>query len=407
MKKRLIIIGGGPAGFFCAANAAGANPGLEVIILEKSEKVLTKLKLSGGGRCNLTNGFLDPSETARQYPRGSRFMKKALYLFSASDTVRWFEERGVKIKQESDGRMFPATDSSQTIVDCLLEECRDRGVQWIVKKGVSRLEAEGRRWTVGLEGESLESDFVCVACGGYPSEDLYAWLSMLGHSIVEPVPSLFTFHMPGNPITSLMGVSLQDASVRVAGTRHLERGPLLITHWGLSGPAVLHLSAWGAREMAAARYDFKVVVNWVPAMDEETLRALLHSSRQGQPARKIRNANPPGLPQRLWEYQLHRSGIDPEIRWGDLPGREMKRLIANLSSQELAVHGKTAFKEEFVTAGGVELGEVDPTTMMSKRLPGLFFAGEVLDVDGITGGFNLQHAWTSGFIAGTSIAQRA
>jgi predicted Rossmann fold flavoprotein len=407
MRKRLIVIGGGPAGFFCAANAARMSPALEVVILEKSEKVLSKLKLSGGGRCNLTNGCVDPSEMARQYPRGGRFMKRALYLFSASDTVRWFEERGVKVKQEPDGRMFPTTDSSQTVVDCLMEECRRGGVKWMVNKGVSRLEAGGGVWQVGLEGQTTDADFVCVSCGGHPKPDPYGWLSRLGHTIVEPVPSLFTFKLAGSPITSLMGVSVQDVSVKVVGTRLVERGPILITHWGLSGPAVLRLSAWGAREMAALGYDFRVAVNWVPAVNEEALRGRLQSSRKENAARKLRNANPFGLPQRIWEYQLQQSGIDLERRWGDLPGSEMKRLIGNLSFQEFAVRGKTNFKEEFVTAGGVKLGEVDPGTMMSKRLPGLFFAGEILDVDGITGGFNLQHAWTSGFIAARGIAQSA
>lgn len=405
-NRRLIIVGGGPAGFFCAVNAARMSPALEVIIVEKSQKVLSKLKVSGGGRCNLTNRCFDPLEMARQYPRGKHFMKKALHRFSAADTVRWFEERGVKIKQEADGRMFPSTDSSQTIIDCLMQECREYGVQWMVTQEAKRLEARGCKWLVVFDGLTMETDFLCVACGGYPRAAMYDWLEKLGHTIVEPVPSLFTFNLPGNPITSLMGVSLQDASVRAVGIKLISRGPLLITHWGLSGPAVLRLSAWGAREMAAMGYDFRIIIDWAPALNEERLRELLQALRMERPVRKIRNGNPFALPQRFWEYQLQQSGIDPEQRSGDLPGKQLKRLIRNLSSQEFAVRGKTTFKEEFVTAGGIRLSEVDVNTMMSKREPNLFFAGEILDVDGITGGFNLQHAWTSGYIAASALSMR-
>lgn len=405
-KKRLIIIGGGPAGFFCAVNAARMNPALEVIIIEKSRKVLSKLKVSGGGRCNLTNGCFGPLEMARQYPRGKHFMRKTLHRFSAADTVRWFEERGVKIKQEADGRMFPSTDSSQTIIDCLMQECREYGVLWIVNKEAKRLEARGGKWQAVFDGDTMEADFLCIACGGYPKAAMYDWLEGLGHTIVEPVPSLFTFNLPGNPITSLMGVSLQDVSVKVVGTRLISRGPLLITHWGLSGPAVLHLSALGAREMAAAAYDFRILVDWVPGLNEDRLRDLLQALQMERPGRKIRNGNPFALPQRLWVYQLEQSGIDPEKRFGDFPGKKLKQLISNLSSQEFSVRGKTTFKEEFVTAGGISLSDVDVTTMMSRRQPNLFFAGEILDVDGITGGFNLQHAWTSGFIAASAVSMR-
>ena len=383
------------------------NPALGCVVLEKGDKVLSKLKVSGGGRCNLTNGGFAPDEMALQYPRGKHFMRKALHRFSARDTVRWFEDRGVRVKQEPDGRVFPASDSSQTIIDCLMKECGARGVQWVVNREVKGLEPEGGKWSVVCEGEAIQSDFVCVACGGYNKGAMYDWLKRLGHTIIDPVPSLFTFNLPRETITSLMGVSLQDAAVRVVGTRLVSRGALLITHWGLSGPAILRLSAWGAREMAATGYDFRITVDWAPGVGKEGVRDLLQRSQVESPTRKMRNGNPLALPQRLWEYQLRRSGLDPEMRWCDLPGGGRKRLIENLSSQELSVCGKSRFKEEFVTAGGISLSEVDVGTMMSKKAPDLFFAGEILDVDGLTGGFNLQHAWTSGFIAGTSIAQRA
>jgi predicted Rossmann fold flavoprotein len=402
--KRLVVIGGGAAGFFCAINAARLHAGLEVILLEKTGKLLSKVRISGGGRCNVTHACFSIADMTKNYPRGGNFVKKTFHRFFTTDTIRWFEERGVTLKTEKDGRMFPVTDSSQTIIDCLIREVNQYKVDIRMNKDVKELRREGNRWKLVFSGnDTLEADFVCVACGGYPKSSMFEWLRSLGHTIADPVPSLFTFNMPGNPVTSLMGVSVEKAIVKIIGTRLESSGPLLITHWGMSGPAVLKLSAWGARELAGKNYRFSVIVNWVPPFNEQNLRAEIQQVRFRLAIQKIANRNPFQLPQRLWEYMLVESGINPGIRWADLPAKEQNRLIKNLCAQVFEVQGKTTFKEEFVTAGGISLNEVDANTMMSKKMPSLFFAGEILDVDGITGGFNFQHAWTSGFIAATSV----
>ncbi|RJR33878.1 MAG: NAD(P)/FAD-dependent oxidoreductase [Desulfobacteraceae bacterium] len=406
-EKRLVIVGGGPAGFFCGVNAARMSPRLRVTILEKSAEILSKLKMSGGGRCNITHGSLDITEMAERYPRGKNFVKKAFHRFFVPDLIRWFQERGIRIKQEPDGRMFPSTDSSRTIIDCLTNEASRYGVQVTTKAEVSGLQLSGGLWEVKSQTRRMEADFVCISCGGYPKAAMFSWLTDLGHTIETPVPSLFTFNIPGSGTASLMGIVVRDTTVKVIGSRMEERGPLLFTHWGMSGPVIINLSARAARELAAAKYEFGIRVNWVPALNEEELRALLQDQRAKASGRKLRNRNPFELPQRFWESMLMQSGIDPEVRWGDLPSREMSRLVGNLSSQEFKVKGKTRFKEEFVTAGGIKLGEVDVNTMMSKKRENLFFAGEVLDVDGVTGGYNLQHAWTSAFVAAADISRRS
>lgn len=402
---RLIVIGGGAAGFFCAVNAARMDPSLEVCILEKSSKLLSKVRVSGGGRCNVTHACFSIPEMIQKYPRGTHFLKKAFHQFFTTDTIRWFEERGVALKTEADGRLFPVTDDSQTIIECLLREAHRYKVTIKLNAGVQALRPEDGRFGLQLaNGGLLTADFVCVACGGYPKPALFDWLRPTGHSIELPLPSLFTFNMPGNPITRLMGVSVPDVQVKVTGTRLTERGPLLITHWGLSGPVILRLSAWGARLLAEKQYTAALLVNWLPDLHEQSAKEQLQAARFDLAARQLHHKNPFGLPQRLWQYLLEQSGIQPGLLWADLPVKEQNRLAANLCRQELPIRGKTTFREEFVTAGGIRLSEVDAHTMQSKQVPHLFFAGEILDVDGITGGFNFQHAWTSGFIAAQSIA---
>lgn len=418
--KQLIVIGGGAAGFFCAVNAARLHPQLKVILLEKSSKVLSKVKVSGGGRCNVTHQCHSISEMVKKYPRGGNFVKKAFHHFFTKDTIEWFNQRGVELKAEADNRMFPVTDSSQTIIDCLIAELNRYAVElWmntdvkeiivgkddnednteIEKNGGRKLALTPRFQLKAADGKVFEADAVCVACGGFPKTSMFNWLQQLGHSIEEPVPSLFTFNMPGNPIVDLMGVSVPEAQVRITGSKLISSGPLLITHWGMSGPAILKLSAWGARELAEKNYKFTAMVNWLPAFNENSLRNELQSLRFELAAQKIGHRNPFQLPQRLWDYLLRQSDISPDLRWADLPSKEQNKLIKNLCAQEYAVNGKTTFKEEFVTAGGIRLSEVDVNTMQSKLVPGLYFAGEILDVDGITGGFNFQNAWTSGYIA--------
>lgn len=452
-QKRLVVIGGGAAGFFCAINAARMNPVLEVILLEKTNKILSKVKVSGGGRCNVTHACFDIADMVRNYPRGTNFLKKAFHHFFTTDTIKWFEERGVVLKREADGRMFPVTDSSQTIIDCLMKEAERYGVQVKMKSEVEniRIRSEkanddaqnfnesanadktgsitevianenltpGQAGTKSLAdglksnsqfqiefagGHSIPADYICVASGGYAKSGMFDWLKQTGHTIEEPVPSLFTFNMPGNKIRELPGVSVPDAQVKVAGSKLSSRGPLLITHWGMSGPVILRLSAWGAKEFANCNYQFAITVNWLGEIKEHALLEKFRSTRFELASQKMNNRNPLGLPQRLWQYLLEESGIDPELRWADLPGKEQNKLVKNCCAQEFSVSGKTTFKEEFVTAGGIKLSEIEPQSMQSKMVPGLFFAGEIMDVDGITGGFNFQHAWTSGYIAASTIA---
>jgi predicted Rossmann fold flavoprotein len=407
-KKRLIVIGGGAAGFFCAVNAARLHPSLEVIVLEKTGKLLSKVKVSGGGRCNVTHSCFSIADMIRHYPRGANFLKKAFHHFFTTDTIQWFSERGVALKTEDDGRMFPVSNTSQSIIDCLMKEANKYGVEIRLMCDVKSLKyEEEKQFTLELsDGRQLTADFVCIASGGYAKPSQFGWLQQLGHSIAEPVPSLFTFNMPGNAITQLMGVSVPEASVKIPGTSLSAKGPLLITHWGLSGPAVLRLSAWGARQLAICNWQFTILINWMPHFNEQTLREHLQELLFEIAAQKIGNRNPFDLPQRLWQYLLQVSGIDEHKRWADLPAKEQNKLIANCCIQEFKVQGKTTFKEEFVTAGGIQLSEIDVNTMQSKVIPHLYFAGEILDVDGITGGFNFQHAWTSGFIAANAIAKQ-
>lgn len=405
-NKSLIVIGGGAAGFFCAINAARMNPDLQVIILEKSDKLLSKVKVSGGGRCNVTHASFDIAEMSKQYPRGGNFVKKAFHQFFTTDTINWFEERGVKLKVEPDGRMFPVTDSSQTIIDCLLKEVNRYGVEIRMKSEVRSLKYEKDKFIIDLSDfRHLTSDFVCIACGGYPKSSMFEWLTQTGHTIEEPVPSLFTFNLPGHPITKLMGVSVERARVKIVGTKLEQTGPLLITHWGLSGPAILKLSAWGARQLAMSNWQFTISINWMPDHNEQSLQKLFQQLRYELASQKMSNKNPFGLPQRLWEFFLQKIWITNDIRWADLNIKEQNKLIQTLCFYQAEIKGKTTFKEEFVTAGGIKLSEVDANTMMSKKAPNLFFAGEILDIDGITGGFNFQHAWTSGYVAAKNIVQ--
>lgn len=405
MKKTLVVAGGGAAGFFCALTASRLNPQLRVILVEKTGKLLSKVKVSGGGRCNVTHACFSIPDMIKKYPRGAQFVKKTFHQFFTTDTIQWFEERGVPLKTEDDGRMFPVSNSSQTIIDCLMQEAEKCGVEIRIHHEIKSIEAaENSKFKLRFSNEwELEADFICIACGGYPKSLMFDWIKQTGHTIEEPVPSLFTFNMPGNTITKLMGVSVAEASVKVIGTSLKESGPLLITHWGMSGPAVLKLSAWGARLLNEKNYRFDISVNWLPEYHEESLRERFQMIRQESGAKKILHKNPLYLPQRLWEWLLQQSGIG-DIHWADLPAVLQNKLIQNLCNQLFTVEGKTTFKEEFVTSGGVRLAEIDPNTMESRLMPHLFFAGEVMDVDGVTGGFNFQHAWTSGFIAGKSIA---
>jgi len=405
---RLVVIGGGAAGFFCAVNAARLNPALKVVIVERSSKLLAKVRISGGGRCNLTHACFDIDEMSKRYPRGEHFVRKAFHKFFTTDTIQWFQERHVNTKTEEDGRMFPVSDSSQSVIDCLIKEANRYQVEIRMNRDVKQLHRDSLGWTINFsDGTSEQADFVCIATGGQPKASMFDWITSLGHTIESPVPSLFTINLPGHDITTLMGVAVPDVNVKVLGSKLSQRGPVLITHWGLSGPAVLKLSAWGAREFESVNYDFQVVVNWLPNYNEQSFREALLEHKGGHPAQLVVHRSPFGLPQRLWQYLASRSDISPTLRWADLSLSKLNALVRSVTALQLAVKGKTTYKEEFVTSGGVKLTEVNVQTMESKIVRNLFFAGEILNVDGITGGYNFQHAWTSGYVAAVEIAARA
>nr|WP_230687829.1 NAD(P)/FAD-dependent oxidoreductase [Hymenobacter ruricola] len=407
------VIGGGAAGFFGAIACAEANPDLQVLLLEKTGKLLSKVRVSGGGRCNVTHACESPAQLVAHYPRGSKQLKNAFQQFGVADTIAWFARRGVTLKTEADGRMFPTTDSSETIARALEDAARQAGVRILTNASVDEIQAEERGgFSLKLSGANaplhgpLLAQSVLIATGGNPKSANYEWLRALGHAIAEPVPSLFTFNVPESPLSELMGVSVPYARVVLAGEKLQYEGPLLVTHWGVSGPAVLKLSAWGARRLSELGYVGTALINWIPAHTEETLRPWLQQFRQ-ENGKKTVASNPQfGLPQRLWRNLTEQAGIGPETRWSDLPAKAQNRLLELLLRSPLAVRGKTTYKEEFVTCGGVVLSEVDLKTMQSRRVPGLYFAGEVLDIDGITGGFNFQAAWTTGFLAGQAMALR-
>jgi hypothetical protein len=399
----IAIIGAGAAGCFAAANIPYVA-GRQVTVLEKTGKTLQKVKVSGGGRCNVTHACFDIPELIDRYPRGKQLLRKSLYRFSPKDTVSWFEQHGVKLKTEDDGRMFPVTDSSQTIIDCLWQEMIHNKAEVLYHRSVERIERGEQGFIIHfVDAPSVKADRILVSSGGYPKPDQYKWLEALGHTIQPPAPSLFTFNMPKHPITELMGVVAENATIKISGTKIIEQGPILITHWGLSGPAVLRTSAWGARELQQRNYEFQVMINWLGDVDEAELKDSIAQLRREQGKQIIQSKNPFSLPRRLWEYLLEQSGIKADVRWGELPAANQNKLIEHLIRDIYQVKGKTTFKEEFVTCGGITLSEIDPQTMQSRKVSGLFFAGEIMDVDGITGGYNFQNAWSSAWIAAQNI----
>ncbi|HUS35578.1 MAG TPA: NAD(P)/FAD-dependent oxidoreductase [Verrucomicrobiae bacterium] len=406
--KRAVFVGGGAAGFFAAITLAGEATGAEAVVLEKGPQFLQKVRISGGGRCNVTHGLFEPRDFARRYPRGERELIGLLQRFQARDTVAWFEARGVKLKVEHDGRMFPVTDSSQTIIDCLLAEARKLGVKLRVNAGVESIVRKESVFQLRLtSGELFDADCVLLATGGSRTPAMAALSVGLGHTLVEPVPSLFTLQIEWKWLRELAGVSVPDAQISTKVGSLSERGPLLITHWGLSGPATLRLSAWGARPLHDANYNFDIVVNWLPALTEEKLRNELAERAKKQPAKLVVNWPVAPLPARLWEALVeHGAGIPLNKRWSNLGRAGIHALTQALMRCEFKVTGKSLNKDEFVTCGGVKLTEVNFKTMESRICPGLFFAGECLDIDGITGGFNFQAAWTTGWIAGKAMTEK-
>lgn len=404
-QRRIIVVGGGAAGVFAAITCAEAAPDAEVIVLEKSPQFLAKVRISGGGRCNVTHACFDPREFARHYPRGEQALIGAFQRFQAGDTVEWFESRGVRLKAEDDGRMFPETDSSHTIVDCLLSAAKAAGVRLRSNCGVVSVVRRGDcRFDVVLSDGTVETgDRLLLAMGGCRAAALGQIPVSLGHTIEPPVPSLFTFNIELPWLRSLAGVAV-DTEASVPGAGLSERGPLLVTHWGLSGPAILRVSAWGARKLHMLNYQFPLRVNWLPGFTSEAITRGLQGKRASTGARLVVNTPVEPLTARMWEALVLAAGIPRETRWAALPRASQERLAQQLTRTEVGVTGKSLNKDEFVTCGGVRLSEVNFKTMESRVCSGLHFAGELLDIDGLTGGFNFQAAWTTGWIAGRAMA---
>ncbi len=405
-QPHVVVAGGGAAGCFAAIVCAEASPKTKVTVLEQSAQFLSKVRISGGGRCNVTHASFDGRELSSHYPRGGAALLGPFTVFQPRDTLAWFEARGVQLKTEADGRMFPASDSSQTIVECLTRAARAAGVALLANHG---LEAVARRPAGGFAltlagGKQLDCERLMLATGGCRAAAGGRLAVALGHTLEPPVPSLFTFHVAAPWLRGLAGVTVEPAEVSLPGLGLRERGGLLITHTGLSGPAILRLSAWGARALHAAEYQFPLRVNWLPQPGRETIAAQLNARRAAEPARFVVNTPLPPLAARLWERLVLTAGIPRETRWAGLSRSGRHQLIEQLSGTELRAAGRSLNREEFVTCGGVRLSEVNFKTMESRLCPGLYFGGELLDIDGLTGGFNFQAAWTTGWIAGRAMA---
>lgn len=410
---RIVVIGGGAAGFFGAITCAETHPHAQVTLLEAGRQPLSKVRISGGGRCNVTHACFDPARLVSSYPRGGKALRGAFSRFQPKNTVAWFQSRGVQLKTEADGRMFPITNSSETIVNCLLEAAEDAGVRLrtgAAVTSVGRLLSEGEsteKFKIELKnGEILECDRLLLATGSNPQG--YRWVKDFGHTIESPVPSLFTFTIPDSRLQDLAGVSVDEVCLRLADappTLKEQTGPLLITHWGLSGPAVLKLSAWGARFLHEQHYQTPLLINWLPQYNQDSLRQLLLEVKSQTPRRQITTSCPVPLPKRLWMSLVTHVGIGAEERWAEVSKKVLNQLGQELIQGRYLIKGKGVFKEEFVTCGGVNLKEVDFKTMESRLIPGLYLAGEILDIDGVTGGFNFQNAWTTGWLAGQGMGK--
>ena len=399
-KYDIIIIGGGAAGFFTAINIVEKNPNLKVAILERGKSVLEKVRISGGGRCNVTHACFVPNDLVKFYPRGEKELKGPFHQFCSGDTIEWFEKHGVELKIEDDGRMFPVSNSSQTIIDCFLKATQKLKIDILTGHSVQELYQGNDYWKITTNQEVFSCQKVIMATGSNPK--MWELLQNLGHSIIEPVPSLFTFNIKDARIKDLMGLSTL-ASVKVKKSKLQASGPLLITHWGMSGPGILRLSAWGARELADKKYQFAIQVNWLNETDFEEAVDLLKNIKEENSKKLVSKYAHFDLPKRLWENLVKAAGISEETKWADVNKKQLNTLAEQLTNGEFQVNGKSTFKEEFVTAGGIDLKEVNFKTMQSKILPNLFFAGEILNIDAITGGFNFQNAWTGGFIVANAI----
>lgn len=403
----IAIIGGGAAGFFAAIRAREVNPDVDVVIYEKGKKPLAKVAVTGGGRCNLTNSFASVKDLKNVYPRGDKLMKRLFKTFDYRDTYEWFEHRGVPLVTQEDECVFPQSQSSQSIIDCLLKESSRLGVKVKTNYALDEITPQNGQLLLHFEGHSepVAAERVIITTGGHPTLSSFDYLKRLGHEIIAPVPSLFTFNVTDQAFRELMGTVVANAQMSVVGERMHSEGPLLITHWGMSGPCVLRLSSYAARWASECNYRFRVAVNWVGERNYGLVAQSLGSLSAQQGARQLDNVHPFGLPSRLWTYLLQKSGIPPERRWGEIGRKGINRLTEILTNDVYTVEDKSRWRDEFVTCGGVALASISPNTLQSKHVDGLYFAGEVTDVDAVTGGFNLQAAWTMGYVAGENCAK--
>nr|WP_315234219.1 NAD(P)/FAD-dependent oxidoreductase [uncultured Flavobacterium sp.] len=400
----IIIVGGGAAGFFTAINIVEKNPKLKVAILERGAEVLQKVRISGGGRCNVTHACFEPNELVKFYPRGEKELRGPFHQFCSGDTIEWFEKHGVELKIEADGRMFPVSNSSQTIIDCFLKATQKLGIAVLTGQSVQSIfnpEVSGENfWKIETQTENYLAEKLILATGSNPK--VWEMLQNFGHAVVSPVPSLFTFNIKDSRIKELPGVAAQ-VTVKVKDTKLTSTGPLLITHWGMSGPAILKLSAWGARILHDKNYQFSIFVNWLNDEDTADVEKKLKDLKQEHAKKSVSKKSPFELTNRLWESLVLASGIEVETKWADLSKIQLQNLANQLTNGTFQVNGKSTFKEEFVTAGGIDLKEINFKTMESKLHENLYFAGEIVNIDAITGGFNFQNAWTSGFIVANAI----
>ncbi|MBE7441998.1 MAG: NAD(P)/FAD-dependent oxidoreductase [Flavobacteriales bacterium] len=400
----VIIVGGGAAGVFSAINTAKNNQHLNIAILEKTTQLLSKVKVSGGGRCNVTHACFEPKELVKFYPRGSKELLGAFYQFQPTDTINWFKERNVELKTEIDGRMFPVTDNSQTIIDCFTNELTKYNIDIFYNTKVEHISKNHQEFELITNQNSFKTTKLLITTGGFNKLEHYQFITQLGITIEPPTPSLFTFNLPNNPITELQGIAT-PAKVKLLGTKFEEQGALLITHWGMSGPVILKLSAWASKVLNEKNYEFDFMINWLLDKKDDDLNEIYQLNKQHYGSKKVINQFEFGLPKKLAAYLINKAGIGDDDKWADVSKKQLNKLTETLLRDTYHSSGKTTFKSEFVSCGGVKLNEINFKTMESKKIPNLYFAGEVLDVDALTGGFNFQAAWTTGWIAGQELAK--
>lgn len=403
-KKRVVVIGGGAAGIFAAAVLSEKNSDVEIVVVEKTRQLLSKVRISGGGRCNVTHAQFDPKKLTCNYPRGSKELLGPFHRFQPQDTIQWFNQRGVELKTEEDGRMFPTSDHSATIINCLLDAAKSGGVIIRNEHSIRSVERNGEGFTLFLDKQDpIDCDYLVLATGSSPGGHELA--ASLGHAIAPSVPSLFTFNVPSSQMLDLSGISLSDAELSLKDSAHRQRGNLLITHWGFSGPAALKLSAWAARDLSACNYRTELTINWVPSWTKGDVWNALNAIKKQKPSKSLDGENLFQLPLNLWKRLVLLSDIEPSTPLNHVSDKKIRKLADDISGSRFAVEGKTTYKSEFVTCGGIELKEIDFKTMQSRLVPHLFFAGEVLNIDGVTGGFNFQNAWTTAYLAACCIEE--